>query len=527
MTLQQKYHHALQCHGSGDLPSAARLYREILATVPGHAGALQHLGVVAFQSGHFATARDLIQRAIELDPECAGAYLNLGAALNANGQTDLAILALRQAIALKPDYAEAHNNLGAALVDNDLLDQAVASYRRALSLKPDYAEAHFNLANALIANMRFDPAEQHYRQAIGLRPDYAEAHNNLAAALADQGLMDQAIAGYRTAIVLKPTYAEAHENLGMMLLLRGDLPSGWSEYEWRLRKVDRLPLQRRFSVPMWDGQFRENCRLLIHAEQGFGDTIQFARYLPLLAAQGQRVVFQCQPQLLNLLKSRTDLWQTISVSQPLPEFDFHCPLLSVPKLLQTTMQSIPAEIPYLQADPISMRYWTEQLSSGGHRFNVGLVWSGSPTFKRDPLRSPRELSLFAPLAELEGVQFVSLQKGPAASQTQRPPPGMQLIDWTEKLNDFADTAALIANMDLVISSDTSVAHLAGAMGKPVWVMLPFNADWRWLLDRSDSPWYPTMRLFRQTRASVWTDVVLRIRDELSALTLSRPLTPEG
>jgi Flp pilus assembly protein TadD len=484
LTVDPTFQTALQHHQAGRLSQARDLYQQILAQQPDHAGALHLSGVIALQEGRNDLAVDLIGKAIALGPSSPEAHCNLGIALQEKGQLTGAVAAYRRAIALKPNYPAAHSNLGAALRDTDKLDEAIAAFR----------------------------------QAIALGPSFADAHSNLGIALRDKGQLDDAITAYRQALALKPDYPEAHHNLALLLLLRGDFLAGWNEFEWRWRCKQFPSPCRTFDQPQWDGSDLAGRTILLHAEQGFGDTIQLIRYVPLVASRRGKVILQCGPELQRLLGRTTGIARWVGPGGDLPPFDIHCPLLSLPRAFGTTLQSIPQAVPYLQADAEGVERWRRELAADGGRFRVGLAWAGRPTHRNDRNRS-LSLSTLAPLAQARGMTFYSLQKGEAGKQAANPPAGLELVDWTAELNDFADTAALIANLDLVISVDTAVVHLAGAMAKPAWTLLPFVPDWRWLLEREDSPWYPTMRLFRQPSRGDWGSVIARVAE---ALALSDP-----
>lgn len=549
-SITQALQTALQHHQTGRLPQAEAGYRMVLALDPGHADALHLLGVLAAQAGRPDQAVDLIRRAIASHPAFPEAYGNLGNALKDLGKRDEAIAAYRQALALRPSYATVYRHLGDVLKDNQQLPEALAAYRQAVALAPGSAESHCNLGVALYESGDVVGAMAAYRQAIALRPNFAEALANLGTALQDAGQPDQAITAYRQAIALSPrtssTYcnlgnalrdrkllpeaiaayrqsvalqpdlADAHWNLALALLMTGDLAQGWSEFEWRWRWRDFPTKPRQVAAPLWDGGDLGGKTILIHAEQGAGDTLQFIRYLPRVMQRGGRVILEVPPALPRLMAHSLSGVTIVEQGQHVPAFDVHCPLLSLPRRFSTTWGTIPHEVPYLRVHPDNAAHWQSRLQALPAGPKVGLVWAGNPAFRGDKARSPRRLALYQPLAEVPNVQFVSLQKGDAAAQTRDPASGMALTDWTGDLGDFADTAALVAHLDLVICSDTAVAHLAGALGKPVWVLLPFVADWRWLLDRADSPWYPTMRLFRQQQAGDWTTLLQSVREHLAA-----------
>ncbi|MGD0388316.1 MAG: tetratricopeptide repeat protein [Tepidisphaeraceae bacterium] len=488
----------------GNLNEAITCYQRAIQLMPGFAMAHNNLGVALKKMGRLDEALAAFRRAIELVPEYPDAHNNLGQALEAIGRLDEAIAAYHRAIQLKPDLAGAFSNLGNALLDQRRVNDSISACRRAIEIQPDMAEAHNNLGNALSDSGCLDEAIAAYRQALRLKPDYAQALNNLGGALIDSGRFDEPQSLFRRAMQIDPEFPDAHWNLALFLLLHGNFAEGLPEYEWRwkVKKVLRPPP---FSQPRWDGHDLNGQTILLQAEQGFGDAIQFIRYAPLVAARGARVIVQC-PVDLKRLFSRMPIFfgmpgsQVLAAGEPLPKFDFHCPLLSLPLAFKTDLHSIPSSVPYLQADPELVETWRGKLPTGDNRRRIGLAWAGSATHVNDRNRSILPAN-FAPLAQVKDDAFYSLQKGDSAKSL--PPAGMSLIDFTYYLKDFADTAAMIENLDMVISVDTSVAHLAGAMGKPVWLLLPCNPDWRWMLQRLDSPWYPTMRLFRQKRAGEW------------------------
>jgi tetratricopeptide (TPR) repeat protein len=501
----------------GDLDGAVAAYRQAIAISPGYADAYSNLGNVLRDTRRLDEAVAACRQAIELQPGVAEYYCNLANALKDTGQLDDAIAAYRHSIALKPDFPNAYCNLGNALRDKGQLNESIAACRQAIALEPSFSLAHYNLANALRENG--DEAIAAYRQAIALQPNYPEAHGNLGVALHDSGQFDEAVASYQRAISLKPDVPEVHYNLAHTQLLRGNFAIGWAEYEWRW-KVEGFPSPRRhFAQPLWDGSEQTNRAVLLHAEQGFGDTIQFIRYAPVVAERCGKLVLACPPEMRRLLSGILSIAQCIVPGEALPPFDFHCPLMTLPLVFGTMLQTIPQTVPYLQVDAREIERWRERLASNRTGLSVGLAWAGRSSHTNDRNRS-LPISFLAPLAQVPNVNFYSLQKGEAATQPKSLPNGMNLIDWSQDLSDFADTAALVANLDLVITVDTAVAHLAGAMGKPVWLLLPFVPDWRWMRDREDSPWYPTMRLFRQKAIKRWDEVIARVAACLAVCTIA-------
>jgi Flp pilus assembly protein TadD len=508
------------------LDDAVAFCRRALALKPDFAEAHNNLGNALKDQGKLAEAVAGYRRAAELKPDFAEACSNLGNALREQGNLHEAVVCYRRALEINPNFAAAHNNLGNALREQGRLDDAVAFCRRAVELKPDFAEAHNNLGNALREQGKLDDAVARYRQALKLKPGVAEAHNNLGIALQDQGKLDQAIACYHRALALEPDYADAHFNRSLVQLLAGEFPNGWPEYEWRWQTKEFTP--RHFPQPLWNGASLAGKTILLHAEQGLGDTIHFIRYAPIVKQHGGTVIVECQKPLLGLLDSffggvdrffGLDLGgvdRLIGRGSGLPAFDTHAPLLSLPGILGTTMETIPAKIPYLAAKPALLEQWrTRLLTIEG--FKIGISWQGNPTYRGDRFRSI-PLRWFAPLAEIPGVRLISLQKGAGTEQLAEIGNLFPVTDLAGELDEqsgpFMDTAAVMKNLDLVIASDSAVAHLAGALGVPVWVALPLAPDWRWLLDRSDSPWYPTMQLFRQGQQGDWQGVFEEIKKAL-------------
>jgi len=485
--------------------------RQAIKIRPNYVTAHVNLGVALTDQHKADQAIEAFRRAIELGGNYPELFLNLGNALKQKNQLDGAIAAYHTAIALKPDHAEAHSNLAVALRDKGKLDEALDSIRRAIAIEPKYVEAHYNLGGILHEKGDLDGAIVAYQRAIALNPNHVLAHNNLGSVLMLKRQPHHAAVEFERAIQLDPALADAHFNRALALLLLGDFARGLPEYEWRGRVKPQFMFMRHGCPrPQWDGRPLDGQRIFLHAEQGFGDTLQFCRYAPLVAQRGGRIIFGCQPQLARLLQNLPGVEQIVTAPPDPVHFEFHCPLLSLPLIFRTEVASIPANIPYVSPNVALVEQWKSRIKSGEQR-KIGLALAGSSANEHDQMRSMR-LSQFAPLAQIPGVQFYSLQKDKASGETSPPP--MSLVDFTEDFNDFADTAALIANLDLVITVDTAVAHLAGAMGKPVWVLLPYLPVWQWLLDRADSPWYPTATLFRQNTAGDWETVVDRVAEEL-------------
>jgi tetratricopeptide (TPR) repeat protein len=507
-------------HYQAGKPDAAEAQcRQLLELDPKHAPALHLLGVIAHDVRRFDVAVQLVSRAILLDPTNAQYHLTLGVVLSAMRRLEEAERSVRTALRLQPALPKAHNVLGHVLFARCRPLDAEPAYREALRLKPDFAEAHCSLGFVLYDQRRLEEAEACQREALKLQPGLTIALNGLAMVLSEQRRFAEAHTHWREIQRRHPEDADAHHNRSIALLLTGQLAEGWREYEWRDKTANATSSGRHFKEPRWNGEPLGGKVLLVHAEQGLGDTLQFCRYLPFLKAE--RVIFEVQPPLKRLLLPLPGPVQLVARGEPLPAFDVQCPLLSLPLIHGTTLDTIPADIPYLSAEPAEIDRWRERLS-GLPGLRVGLVWAGGarprlPWFAAMDKRRSVPLAELAPLGAVSGVSFVSLQKGPASLQAAYPPAGMRLTDYTTELPDMAATAALIANLDLVVSVDTAVAHLAGALVKPVWLLNRVDTDWRWLLDRDDSPWYPTLRQFRQG-AGGWPPTIERVREALQRLT---------
>jgi Flp pilus assembly protein TadD len=511
--VEQFLDQARHLHTAGRFEEAEERYRQLLAHDPNHPAAIYHLGIVAHQTGRNELALRLLRQAVALNPNWPEALANLGNVLRETGHISEATEVCQRSIALRPEYAGAYNNLGFALYEQHRFDEAATALRRAIALNPSFAQAHLNLGNALREMDQVDEAIGHLRQAVGLAQNFANAHSDLGITLARYGNLADAIAALRRAIALDSNHPVAHFNLGMTLLMRGEFHEGWKEHEWRWKCRGFPSKTPDFKQPQWDGQPLDGRTIVLHTEQGFGDAIQFIRYMPLVCQRGRNVIVQCKPELQRLFQMSAARSQVVTRGDLLPPFDLHCPLISLPLAFGTTLQSIPPAVPYLTIDERLLSQWSTRVPSHDKGLKVGLAWAGNPLFSHDRTRS-LHLRQLEPLANTSGVTFFSLQKGPSAEQAKDPPARMPLVDLGHDLHDFADTAAAMSLMDLIITTDTSVAHLAGALARPTWVMLQFAPDWRWMLDREDSPWYPTMRLFRQKARGDWDEVICRIAVEL-------------
>jgi tetratricopeptide (TPR) repeat protein len=508
------YNLGISYQKKGQPDKAISYYQRALALDSSLVSACYNLGSIFQEKGLSGEALMYYQRALELDPGLADAVNNIGIIFQAKGRPEEAITYYQRAIELDPNLADAYYNLGKVLQEKGEVDDAAAKYEKALQLQPGSAEACNNLGLCLQEKRQFDEALVHFRKAADLDPGFAEAYYNLALYHQDRNLIEKALGYYAKAIELKPDFVDAHWNMACALLLSGNFGRGWREYEWRWKLKEHRGVK--ISGPQWDGSDISGRTVLLHAEQGFGDAIQFVRYAPLVAERGASVILQCPEELVSLFRRVRGIEKVVADGMRLPRFDLHCPLLSLPLVFGTTLENIPAEIPYITADSQLSRRWRDRLQQDAARLKIGLVWAGRMKAERERRRSC-SLELFSSLSHINGITFYSLQKGERAGQANTPPTRVKFVDFTEEIHDFADTAALIDNLDLVISVDTAVAHLAGALGKPVWTLIPYMPDWRWLLARGDSPWYPTMRLFRQPAPGDWEAVINCVDTELREL----------
>ena len=498
---------------------AAEALQQAATLAPDLAAAHNNLGIALQSLGRSTEALACFEAAIRENPEYSEAWYNSGRLLFDRQRWDEAIRCFENALTLKPTYAAAMHNLGLCHHKRRDLDRAEACYRRVLALVPDHHRVHIDLGNICLDRDNPEGMAECYRQALAFTPGDVEACVNVGRMFRDCGRLDDALTLYEEALRIDPENIESHFSLGLIRLTQGRYPEGWQGYEWRCRRPEWVikAYPHRLPSPRWNGEPFVGRTLLIHHEQGFGDTLQFVRFLPLAKARGGQVLFEVPTALRPLLKRVAGADEVLELSPHGPSavpHDLHAPLLSLPGLCDTTLESVAAEVPYLFADPTKATAWAERLGPGG--LKIGIVWSGSAWTARLAEKSC-PVEHFLALTTRPGTRWVALQKA-AAAQELAAAAKAGVACWGPEFADFSDTAAAVAGLDLVISVDTAVAHLAGALNIPVWVLLPQRADWRWLLDRPDSPWYPSMRLYRQGRGGSWEDVFVRVARDLAALT---------
>jgi tetratricopeptide (TPR) repeat protein len=509
------YHRGLALHKLERFGQALASYDRALALQPGHAKTQLSRGVTLHDLKQYGDALKSYDRALASRPDYAEALVNRGVTLHELKRPAEALNSYDRALAIEPDHVEALTNRGVALHDLARYGEALASHERALAVQPDHAAALSNRGVTLHRLGRLDEALGSYDLALALQPDHTDALVNRGVALHGLKRFDEALASYDRAIALWPDHADAHFFGSMSQLLTGDFGRGWIEYEWRRKGASTGPRGRDFPQPHWlGGREIAGKTILLHSEQGFGDTIQFCRYVPLVAAQGARVVLEVEEPLVGLLTGLTGTARVIAKGDSLPDFDLQCPLLSLPRAFRTQLETIPSTVPYLRAPDQALLKWGARVPAK-RRLRIGIAWAGNAKHIRDRERSI-DLRSLLPLLDIDAT-FVSLQKEVRAADMATLGKCADIIHFGHELAGFSDTAALISHLDLVISVDTAIAHLAGALGKPVWILLTQVPDWRWLLDRDDSPWYPTARLFRQGETRAWDSVITRVRDALLEL----------
>jgi tetratricopeptide (TPR) repeat protein len=508
---ENHYNRGLSLMDLGRAADALAAFERAIALVPTYVDAVVGRGNALRRLDRGADALAAFEQAVALQPNHLEALHNRAAALQDLGQADGALRHLDQALALFPDAADLYVARGIALFDLGRFEDSLAAFDRATALNPRHVAAHLGRGNTLVRLGRGAEAVDAYGQAGALQPNDPEIIRNRAAALHNLGRIEDSRADIRRALALNADFAEAHMVLGESLLLTGDFAEGWKEFEWRTRTVGLSVQERSFAVPQWQGEDIAGRTVLLHAEQGLGDMIQFCRFAAAVAARGTTVLLEVPRDLVALMQSLAGPTRVLARGDALPSFDLHCPLMSLPRVLGADGAPENTQVPYLSAEPERVARWSAQIGHARPR-RIGLAWAGRATHPNDHLRSIA-LAALAPLLASDGTTFVALSSelrprdeaaAAAAANLIKPP--------SESLTDVA---AIIAAVDLVITVDTVFAHLAGALGKPVWVMLPFVPDWRWLLKRSDSPWYPTARLFRQPQPGDWASVIADVRTALT------------
>ena len=573
LTIDQALQQAISHHQAARLPEAERLYRAILQAQPQHPDANHNLGILAVQVGKPEAGLPHFKAALEANPTQGQYWLSFIDTLLAVGRINEAQASLAQgamnaltgptAIKLKeklsrsvavsemfarafglyksmdrikaeqlfrdilvldPDHADCLHYLGVINYETGRPEEAILLIRRALAVNPSYAGAYINLGNALQEVGNFAEAVMSYRQALALQPNFAMAHNNLGNALKELGKLDEALTCYRRAIELKPDYANAHNNLGIGLLLSGYWREGFAEYQWRWQ-VESWPCKMPvLAGPPWEGECLSGKTILVHCEQGLGDSIHFIRFVKPLAEMAACVRVLVPPRLGRLFRSIPGVNLVTAVPEA-GSYDCHLPLMCLPRVLETTPETLASVVPYLRPEPVRVAAWRNRLPSSG--FRIGIAWQGNPKGSAEKGRSA-PLACFAPLARIAGVRLISLQKGPGLDQLDRLPAGMVVetlgADFDTGPDAFLDTAAVMMGLDLIVTIDTAIGHLAGAHGRPVWLALQAVPHWVWMLEREDTPWYPEMRLFRQSSRGDWREVFERMAAKLEQLVVNRTLT---
>jgi hypothetical protein len=470
---------------AGRLNEAAAVYQSALQQFPGNVLLLNGLGLVLLDAGSGTEACEVFSTAIQHAPQTGVLHFNFGNALRMTGDIGGALVHYEQARVLGLERTEVYNNVGISLQSSDRWEEARSAFVEALRRDPQYLPALVNLGHTLI----------------------------------ELGRPEEAVPVLRAAVGLQPAYADAHWLLSHALLVTGQWPEGWHEYEWRWHRMKSAPYHRGTSESRWKGEDIAGKRILLYAEQGMGDAVQFVRYVPLVQATGAMVAIECHAELVPLFSTLDGVSEVYARGELNSPFDVACPLLSLPSMFGTTVDTLPSHVPYLRPDPARASVWRKRLELLAGRKRVGLVWAGNPAHTNDRKRSipPDELAV---LAGVPGMQFISLQKGASDETKEAVGRVLPILDWADGLQDFADTAALISELDLVITIDTAVAHVAGALNRPVWMMVPYTPDWRWFLGRTDSPWYPSLRIFRQPVRGAWQEVVKALCVDLRKDSLS-------
>lgn len=494
----------------GRLDEAVNAYKAALQANPNLTRAQLNLGNALLGLGQHTDAVAAFDQVLVIEPANTDALNNKALALKATGKMEAAEAALRKAIEVNPQSEQSWTNLGLVLRLSGQPDDALAAYTQALKINPVSIKAQNNLAVLHRWAGRLDAAEALCRSLLVAHPHVVEVLNNLGDILQAQGKIEEAQKAFERVLSIAPNHPEGHHNLAVLMLLNGDFENGWKHYEWRWLAAEFPSERRNFPQPLWTGEALAGKTILLYVEQGLGDALQFIRYAPLVAARGGHVIVECPASLVRLFKTVSGLAQVVSRGEVLPAFDVQCPFLSLPGLLSPSAAHIPAEVPYLSVADADAKLWQERLTDV-QGLKIGLVWAGSPHHTNDRERSIA-LKKLGSWADVQGCTFINLQIGASAQQMKEI--DWPILDFTAHISDYADTAALVAQLDLVITVDTSVAHVAGALNRPVWVLLPHAPDWRWQLDRSDTPWYPSMTLYRQPKRGDWQSVIARVKNDL-------------
>ncbi len=506
----------------GKLEAAVVSYQQAVRLKPDYAEACANMADALSGLGRLPEAVAGYKQALAIRPTDPRLHKCLGNALSRMDKLAEAEASYREAIRLAPAYVEAINDLGIAYARQNRFDDAIASYRRAIEVNTGFVEAYNNMGNALRSAGRFEESLECYRKALEQKPDYADAHNNLGIAYAEQGRFDEAVASYTQCLKLRPNHVDAHMNRALTWLRKGDYAQGWAEYEWRWKK--RTLTNRPLIMPQWNGFPLAGRRILLITEQGLGDTLQFVRFCQVLKRQGAgAVILECPEVLVKVLARTPGIDHLVPQGQPLPDYDVYCPLMNVPGLTAISVESIPSEVPYIVADPELVERWRRELA-GMPELKVGINWQGNPKYAGDRHRSI-PLASFEPLARVPGVRQFSIQQLHGLDQLEAMRGKFPVTDLGARLNQatgpFMDSAAVMMNLDVLITCDSCPAHLAGGLGAPVWMAISSTPDWRWLSHREDTPWYPSLRIFRQGQRFVWDPVFERMAAELRKLARAR------
>lgn len=512
--IQELYTQATELHRQNRLNEAKALYEKILRMDPNQVDTLYTFGVLYMNQNQNHQAIVFFKKAISIKPHAAY-YNNLGIVLSNEGDNNEAIKTFKKAIELDPNYANAYHNLALVFQKEEKLEQASEMLHKTIAINPHYARAYNTLAIILNKQNKFDEAIKMYEKAISIHPSYADAYYNLGIVFKDLNKLNDAMVMFDKSISIDSNRIDAYWNKSLLLLMLSRLEEGFELYEYRWKLKNNLSLKRNFIQPLWLGEVSLLGKtILVHSEQGFGDTIQFCRYIKKLEALGCKIIFELEQSLVSLLSQIKGVSRFISKGEELPFFDYHCPLLSLPFAFKTSLETIPSFSSYLKADNKKVEVWENRLGFKA-KPRVAIVWSSASAFKSDSKRSIK-LEQFIQCLPENQYELICLQKVLKDEDKDFFREYGRISFYGDQLNDFSDTAALLSCTDLIISVDTSVAHLGGALGIPTWILLPFSSDWRWLQDRTDSPWYPSVKLFRQKEIANWDEVLQRVRNEIIA-----------